>query len=496
MHVAWLKTNNQIKVRGGCVLTSDSQGICIHGGSIVPTLPVSVTTLAPVIGSVIVSSDNGADGKANVNDCSEKPDSIEPDNTQDANVADNKDKSKQGETVLSDENEKEIVFASYCRCDYKNCSERENCGYYKTQIFIENDSLKLSNNYKSERSEEWNRYFAKHNEKKAESSEGGWRIAAHHMISGNQVLMMKDAQGNLLYGDIVKLANYFGYDINNAKNCIMLPTNENNFGQREPLTKIANAYEVMWLMGRQWHVGGHEYNLSKDILENLKDYYTKNPDQYPTPGDPLFFKNYKTAMKEEMDKIQSGIRDQCWKKNYERKRQKFIALLDKVSGNVEEKLTAFENNPRKSFPFFVSKVAVEYAYNIPATSKIVVIYRGKSGLTARKYRVERYMRNDLKIIFNEKGELKVGDDIEMIRFCENIMYFLIDRNANYLLPFKSDKDDDYVERSIDISKNDVESFLQGHSNEIMAFIQQNQKSYRPIAKIMSHRYDCRINAVE
>lgn len=490
--VSWLKTNEKVKVKGHRVLTSDSKGICGHGGGIiVPVLPSGITKITPVIGVSAVLPGDNASGNDKVNNRFDTQETVENsiEDTVGANNAENKDVEIQNDVSSSDKPEKEVVYASYCRCDYANCDERENCDYYKTQIFIENDSLKLSNNFKSERSEEWNSYYSKHNEKKAMSSEGGWRIAAHHMISGNQVLMMKDSQGNLLYGDIVKLANYFGYDVNNAINCIMLPTNESNFGQKEPVTKIANAYEVMWLMGRQWHVGGHEYNLSKDTLDNLKDYYLNNPDQYPTPGDPMFFKNYKTAMKEEMDKIQSGIRDQCWKKNYKSKREKFIASLNKVSRNVEEKLKAFETNPRKSFPFFVSKVSVEYAYNIPATSKIVVIYNGKSGLTAKKYRVERYMKNDLKIIFNEKGEMIVDDDSELIRFCENIMYFLVDDKSDYLLPFKPDEDDNYVVRNVDIGENNIGAFLHEHCNEVMAFIQQNPKQYQPIAKILSHRYD-------
>lgn len=491
----WDKTNKKIKIKGRCVLTSDSNRKCVHGGSIIPVLPSGITTITPVIGVSSVLTGDNASGTDKVNNKSETPETVKMsnENTAGANKVDSKDLEVRNDEDCWDKTEKAAVYVPYCRCDYANCCERETCDYYKTQIFIENDSMKLSNNYKTERSEEWNRYLTKHNEKKSMSSEGGWRIAAHHMISGNQVLMMKDQKGDFLYGDIVKLANYFGYDVNNAINCIMLPTNESNFGQKEPVTKIANAYEVMWLMGRQWHVGGHEYNLSKDTLENLKDYYMKNPDQYPTPGDPMFFKNYKTAMKEEMDKIQSGIRDQCWKKNYKRKREKFIASLNKVSRNVEEKLIAFEVNPRKSFPFFVSKVSVEYAYNIPATSKIAVIYNGKSGLTAKKYRVERYMKNDLKIIFIEKGELIVCDDIELIRFCENIMYFLIDDKMNYQLPFKPDENDNYVVRNIDIAEKNMDAFLQEHSNEVMAFIQQNPRQYQPITKIMSHRYDGKTN---
>lgn len=491
MPITWLKVNSKMKINGHSVLTSMSEGVCVSGGIISPVLPIGITTLTPVAGvNAVWHNSDSSDNKIK-SDCNLKQD----DNFQTKQQTHNNDSADgvdydniSKEPYLENSASDEVKYASHCRCDYANCKERESCEYYKTQIFVENDSAKLSNNFKTERATEWNGYLAKHKEKNADSSEGGWRIAAHHMISGNQVLMMKDTQGNLLYGDIVKLANFFGYDVNNAFNCIMLPTNENNFGQKEPLTKIANAYEVMWLMGRQWHVGGHEYNLSKDTLESLKGFYDKYPEQYPSPGDPMFFRNYKTAMKEEMDKLQSGIRDQCWKKNYERKREKFIASINNVSKNVEDKLLAFENNPRKSFPFFVSKVSVEYAYNIPSTSKIIVLFNEKNGITAKKYRVERYMKNDLKIIFNEKGVLSFKSTDELILFCENIMYFLIDGDVDYQLPFLPSENDPYVMRTANIGDN-ADDYLQNHSNEVMAFIQQNPRQYQPTAKTVTKRFE-------
>lgn len=480
--VSWSGADRKVKINGQSVLTSGSKGKCIFGGSIIPVSPGGIVSIKAASVDFSGFSDVGVTENESVQ---------KPKNNAETLQADKKTEKDSSETDTGiNENIEERdsdLFASYCRCDYSNCKEREKCEYFNAQIYVQNDSAKLSDRFKSDRRAEWEKYLLKHNEKNMISSEGGWRIAAHHIISGNQVLLMKDSQGNLLYGDIVKLANYFGYDINNAINCIMLPTNESNFGEKEPLTKIANAYEVMWLMGRQWHVGGHEYNLSRDTLENLKDYYTKNPDQYPIPGNPMFFKNYKTAMKEEMDKIQAGIREQCWKKNYEYKRERFISLLNKVSENVEEKLLSFGENPRKSFPFFVSKVSVEYAYNIPATSKIIVLYKNDSSVMAKKYRVERYMKNELKIVFNEKGGMKVHDAADFIRFCDNIMYFLIDSNIDYHIPFMPDEKDDYVVKNIEVNGVDIDVFLQSHCNEVMAFIQQNAKIYHPAAGIVSHR---------
>lgn len=495
--VIWKNVNKKIKINGRPVLTSDSTCTCIAGGRIIPVNYEKLVSIKNT--SVNFSGFNNTDtknseaiqDKTNIADTNTVCDSQDTGNVYMENdvCSDNKD-------IISVIEENNLhSFASNCRCDYENCKERDTCEYFNTQIYVQNDSTALSNNFKSERTAEWNEYILKHNEKNIESTEGSWRIAAHHIISGNQVLLMKDSSGNVVYGDIVKLANYFKYNVNNSINCIMLPTNESNFGEKEPLGKIANAYEVMYLMGRQWHVGGHKYSLSKDTLNNLKDFYDKNPEQYPVPGNSAFFSNYQTAMKEEMDKLQAGIREQCWKKNYEHKREKFISKLNKVSKNVEEKLLAFKENPRKSFPFFVSKVAVEYAYNIPATSKIVVLYNDKSGISAKKYRVERYMKNELRIIFNEKGVMKISDDADFIRFCDNVMYFLIDSMISYNIPFKPDETDDFAVKNIEVNENDIDALLQRHCNEVMAFIQQNSKNFQPIAKIVSHRLNALSNVV-
>ena len=91
-------------------------------------------------------------------------------------------------------------------------------------------------------------------------------------------------------------------------------------------------------------------------------------------------------MKEEMDKLQAGIRDQCWKKNYKYKREKFISKLNRLSRDVESRLLAFEISPRKSFPFFTTVYVscgfviyglyyVEVCSLIPTLLRILLINR-------------------------------------------------------------------------------------------------------------------------
>ena len=479
--VEWIMPHGKIKCNGNMVLTEKSSINCIHGGVIRPLASDCITGIGIASGipdipfyNTDVDSKNGSEKE------------IETSKNQSITDA-NKE-----QEILQNEGEMETnesAYASHSLCDYENCEERETCKYYKSQIFVENESSLLKSNFINNRSDEWKKYFELHKRKNLESQNGGWRIAAHHIISGNQVLMMRDDSGNLLYGEIVKLANYFGYDINNEWNCIMLPTNENGFGELEQITKYAIPYDVMWMMGRQWHVGGHEYRLDKDTIHNLTEHYQRNLNQYPTPGYPNFFVNYKEAMKEEMNLLMMKYsRPRCWKKNYESRKKSFFDDMNSLSKKVERYLLAFGNNPRKSFPFFVSRISVEYAYDLPATSKLIVIYRKQNQIRAKKIRLERYMKNGLKIVPIEKEDIMIQDKMSFIRFCENVMHFYIDiLLTDFELPFSKKSLESLARRKVNFEGLDIMKYLCSNSSEIMAFISQNEFIYQPIAKVVSER---------
>lgn len=466
----WLGSESKVKVNGNDILTEKSFSVCNFGGRITPIASApGKAQMEAVAGITEMERRSGGKKAEQISQAKEH---------------------KGQEEVPGD---REAKSDGYTMCQYESCGEREGCAYFQAAISVENSSLKLSENFKQERITEWEQYYQKHLQKLEESTEGSWRIAAHHLISGNQVFMMQDAQGILLYGILVKLANYFAYDINNALNCIMLPTNESNFGEKESIVKLAGAYEVMWLMGRQWHVGGHQYSLSKETLLNMSNYYEKHPDQYPAPGNTEFFQNYRMAMKEEMDKLLlKYARSQCWAKNKEKKRQKFIADLNSLSRKVEGYLLKFEKDPRSSFPFFVSRVAVEYAYNLPTAGKIVVVYHSPDGMVhAKKVRLERYRKNELQVIPNEKGDMAVeageAGTLEFIRFCENALHFLAEEGVPFTFPFHAEELPGPFVRMVDFGEEKIMSWLSKHGNEMMAFLQQNKQPYQPIAKVVAGR---------
>lgn len=484
MQTQWTETNSKIQCNGNNVLTSLSTMMCIYGGKIRPLGTSCITKIGKLAGVRDISECS----------CEEKGTVAKEDvaigigkNTEIENPAQNESAKAESESSVIVKSEP--AYASHTMCDYENCSERESCKYFNSQIYVENNSTKLRDNFQIDRQEEWDRYWVLHQEQNANAQNRGWRIAAHHLISGNQVLMMKDDQGNLLYGTLVKLINYFDYDVNNAWNCIMLPTNESEFGRLEQIEKSASAYDAMGMMGRQWHAGGHEYTLDSDTLQNLALFYRKHPDQYPMQGNPVFFSNYKTAMKEEMDRLLLRYsRKQCWKKDFYKKKERFFACMDGITSRIEQYLLAFGENPRKSFPFFVSKVAVEYAYDLPATVKLIVIYGKGTQIRAKRLRLERYLKNALKIVPVEKADIEIKDNDQFILFCENVMHFLIDSSLEeYSLPFSQSAVIKPAIRRIDFAGEKIMEYINDHSNELMAFISQNEYAYQPSAKIVSMR---------
>lgn len=480
----WEKTSTKMRCNGRPVLTTKSRIKCICGGEIKPISSVCISAIGSDITDYSYTGNyQSTDKESNFNDNKR---------------GNEKQTGKESKRENVDDKEKETAYVSYILCDYENCDERSTCGYFNSPIFVINDSIKLSKNFQRLRKDEWNIYEAKHNKKLMESSEGNWSIAAHHIISGNQVLMMK--KGNIfLFGHMIKLANYFHYDINNAINCIMLPTNAGNFGEKSPIGKTANAYEVMQLMGRQWHVGGYKYSLSKDILKILEDYYKKYPQQCLKSGNGAIFTDYATAVKEELDKLEMKYsRPRCWKKNYEKKKQKFIDDMNSLSAKIEKHLLDFERNPKESFPFYVSKISLEYAFNLPSTIKVIVLYKENMKLRAKKVRMERYKKDGLKIIPKERGDIEICDIKSFAVFCENAMFFIIDQTINAVEQeqycFQNIKTEDArpeiwktAFKQKDLQRTDVMKYLIEHRNELFAFIQQKEVSYQPIARIVSVR---------
>ena len=504
----WINSNAKITLSSKPVLTENSYVKCGNGGTITPFTSntkckigggsiksISFTRVVPLL---LAAKEYG-----------EKNEYFQ----EERNLKQDFDKSNQtfGENIKS-------FQEKYACCDYKKCQEAENCEYLKTIPFIENNSIVLRKNLKN--TDAIKEYEAIYERCKKKTANGDWSCAAHHLISGNQVFLAKDdtAEGNLLFGKLVKLALFAGYDINCAENGILLPTkympgleNEGLFGDTQEIArkeaKRADGFDVMSLMGRQWHEGGHSYQISREDLRFFKDNdisLKRNIWQYQSTE---LFPIYASLVKSMLRKLQSKYRrERCWKKWMNLKtdgitnREKLLQELNDISATIAAYLNKFKNNPQDSYPFYVSRLAVLYSFNLPRAAKLIVVYRDdRDHLHAVRYRVERYKKNNLKIVFKKQNTMTLSgsesSNIDFVFFCENARHFLIDIKSNYSIPFPSQGEVGYVTRIISLQTaqtgkylEPLSEYLEKYSYDVMSFLESKYFPYVPIQTAVIERF--------
>lgn len=468
---SWQGTDNVIKISGSKALTVDSSTMCPLGGKI----------CIQNIGNTVLKAGCTADMTEVV---VEKITGLNKENSSYSSETDTKMSEKiTDEDEINDEIAKEseeienIVNAKYAKCSYAKCKNRKECQYFNAEAEIDNNSNKLRSNFSRQRVDDYNRYNKQYKEALEEYSEYSWGDAAHHIISGNQIFMAKNENGDLRYGHLLMLANMCGYDINNAWNCILLPSLNVADGSKSDLQKFekkANAFEIMDIMKKQWHLGNHGYTIPKDSLK----YYNPAKAQVVSSGIDVYFPNYVTAVKSILDKLNLRYsRKCCWKKkDNEGFRQKFVAALNEISGEIETSLNRFAKQPKNSYPFFVSKVSVDYAYGAPKTGKVILIYQKGNAVFASKFRISRKQKDDykIKVVQNQDiPEMKVDDEhmLDFIRYCDNTILFWIDKKNDMVLPWKYSKDK--IERRC-IDGENIENYAIQNATELFAFMDTNE----------------------
>ena len=506
-NVAWSKSNDIIKLGKSPILTEKSEGNCGLGGIIQPinssrkckigSSNVSSINMLKVVPKVLV-----------VKETFQKQVSLQENQILQQRY-DNDNQNKDEASQLEKD--------KYACCNYQNCPEAKNCEYLNTVPFIKNDSIVLRKNLKN--TDAIKEYEFVYEKCKKKTANGDWSCAAHHLICGNQVFLAKDdtVEGNLLFGKLVKLALFAGYDINCAENGILLPTkymsgleNEGIFGDTQEITKKeakrADGFDVMSLMGRQWHEGGHSYQISREDLRFFKDTdisLKRNIWQYQSTE---LFPIYASLVKSMLRKLQSKYRrERCWKKRMDLKtdgitnREKLLQELNDISATIAGCLKKFKNNPQESYPFYVSRLAVLYSYNLPRAAKLIVVYRDdKQTLHAIRYRVERYKKNNLKIVFKKQNTMTLSgseaSNIDFVFFCENARHFLIDNKSNYSIPFPSQGDVGYVTRIISLQTaqtgkylEPLREYLEKYSYDVMSFLESEYFPYVPIQTAVVER---------
>ena len=226
------------KINGTSLLNEDAKMICPVGGTICiqkatlpPTSSMPVSSMAmlstPVgSGSAATVAGNATQSKASPQ--SKQIESKQPEQFNQTEQANSVSEKKEPEKELTEKpKQKELQEQSagtpdainLCLCSYDTCGKAASCPYVIASSTINTNgaAAKLRNN-SSRKEADYNERANRNMEKEKIS----WNNQAHHMISINAAYCR--------YPELVKLGNYFGYDINCEENCYFLPCWESGDG--------------------------------------------------------------------------------------------------------------------------------------------------------------------------------------------------------------------------------------------------------------------------
>lgn len=246
---------------------------------------------------------------------------------------------------------------------------------------------------------------------------------AHHILSIKDVF----EQDKLRF--VLKLANFYEYNINEAYNCIILPAYNSkaergkgefnvSFSKASDFDKRSSKYYAMRMSGRQWHGGGHGNDF-----EN-----SKNISCYATEVTDFVYQCMKKETKKHC-RIDEAF--------YESDKQEFIKRLHNIVDYIRERLIAFNTNPQKSLPFYVSRDAYEYAFDA-ANIRVLVFRKSEKGILVHKYMFNRHGGVTYP---DERGvkEFDISNNVSkkmLVLFCEQIDIAYVDKSKGKVdIPF-------------------------------------------------------------
>jgi len=279
---------------------------------------------------------------------------------------------------------------------------------------------------------------------------------AHHLISGNQIFKR--------YKEIVNIAFACGYDINCIENGIFLPTLTDKTKERLKFAqrKYPAAFDVMAEVKRQWHVGGHSYDTS---------------------GINISFGDYVSEVSKLMDLLENNWLTQLSCENNKKQDQKVIDDLNSISKKIRNKIERFAKDSKGSDPFYVSRVALEFAYGSPE-STLFIAYDIQEKNKIWKY---NYKSKSKTFTIEDYKEIEERDLSAFIKFSGGSRYFVSfdnEKNKSFL-KFKA-----FIENKFFIKKNSHYSLTEMIDNKKMDIIQVLKSTeYEPTRTIIRKRLE-------
>lgn len=508
-HFPWQKTNGTMTIDGKETLTEESTCECASfRGEISPKDPLPTTKIekgasADEVADIatIVTTDSTAKASKVSDSTAQKKDAppIAPPVIPTQGGADSELKAvetSQETTGVQEVEKKEIPDKEYMLCDYKNCENATSCDYYKAKLAVVSKPSELKNYYKAEFPHEQKAYETKEAEVKARLSDNGFTNAGHHLVSVNQCFL-REKDNKLRVGKLVRLAVFFGYDINNALNCILLPTSNIHSTKTENNELRTSAFDIMSEMKAQWHVGGHSYPISDETKNHIKKYFDTYPQIGVSIAGDTLISNYADLVIGELEKLQARKYKQkrCQMVDKEMKAEAFSELMNQISQNIKEKLDLFQENSKKSYPYYVSSVALSFAFDIPATLKLMVITHTAKGINGEIYRIKRLAKNDRAIHLTPVGCHLVEPTSSFVKFCSNVTFFLdLERQPLELgfYPSQGFKSSDLFVYPLTLSKHwdnstSISTYLQENCHELLAEMSKYENAYQGASSVQSIR---------
>jgi len=430
------------KINGVSMLNENAKMICPVGSVIsvqkplLPTavMPVSSAMMMPMANAMV--SDSAVSAESISSEASSPPEKTELKQQEQAKPTEKETAEKE---MTAEPTQKQSVETlenvKACLCSYDSCENAGNCPYANAPSTIDTNGAAAKLRKNSSRKET---DYDERAERNMEKGKISWNNQAHHMISINAAYCQ--------YPELVKLGNYFGYDINCEENCYFLPCWESGdgYGKKTSHYKKAQAYDVMHVSGLQWHVGQHSYRI--DIPDSTKE-------KFP---ELRTMECYNDRINKDVKGILNACNQRfngvCLAENYEIHKNWFIEKMHALSEQIEECLDLFDGSAKDSFPYFVSLEALRYAYEIPRNGKVIFIYPTAAKWNLKKFQYTNYLKNDgIQLNLLHAHEVPIAKNHrdetikQIILFCENVTCFLIvDDTKSFQLPFQHRVHSQYI----------------------------------------------------
>ena len=179
-------------------------------------------------------------------------------------------------------------------------------------------------------------------------------VAHHHLIPGNECYGKKQRNGEMRYPLLIKLGNFFQYNINCAENGILLPSFSNVqlsriMSQEKPRLfyyimdkDIANSEQIAKLeqpkrsiIGSQLHVGQHSYERRLNLLR------AEHPEL-------ALYRCYEDIVLEYLDTFEEYYLERyettCFMRDYDQEQKNYSKRMNAISDALRQKIRSFPHH--------------------------------------------------------------------------------------------------------------------------------------------------------